>query len=296
MDKAPSSSSSSSTSPRRTPGAHTYTGNMRSPSPRSNFRGNSSSSSNQPFMSSTPAHAALQQNPATPSIPPIGSRVKVMKKHDLRFGMVMFVGKTEFGPDTVWAGLRLDEPLGTHDGEFRKKRYFQCEPRHGLFVHAATCKVLDNFEMPPPQVAPVVPSVSLPSSMSSAARDIAVLPSNAQEVQSHVPTLHPPSNPSSSGKIYSNSRCTTAHPPVATTSNSSSNKSTNNNAQTLQPTATPTATPTAASTAVSVIPKAADDMDELILEVRWGEAVAEEGGEEIGLGRVIVRCEAHASL
>ncbi|GAB5030476.1 dynactin subunit 1-like [Nannochloropsis oceanica] len=48
----------------------------------------------------------------------------------------------------MWAGIRLDEPSGNHDGEFKGERYFTCEPKHGLFQHLGNIKVIDNFEAP----------------------------------------------------------------------------------------------------------------------------------------------------
>merc|ERR1719440_899714 len=50
-------------------------------------------------------------------------------------GTVRYIGPLQ--EDTTgqeWVGVELAEPVGRHSG----RQYFQCQPRHGLFVKAAT--------------------------------------------------------------------------------------------------------------------------------------------------------------
>eukprot|EP00118_Oscarella_pearsei_P004880 m.21650 g.21650 ORF g.21650 m.21650 type:complete len:1043 (+) comp28195_c0_seq3:1100-4228(+) len=51
-------------------------------------------------------------------------------------GVIKFVGKidTEYVDNRIYAGIKLDEPVGEHDGIVKGKRYFKCPPRHGVMV------------------------------------------------------------------------------------------------------------------------------------------------------------------
>ncbi|XP_065828143.1 golgin subfamily A member 6-like protein 1 [Oscarella lobularis] len=73
----------------------------------------------------------------------IGDRVVVhLKKNvfDLEpreySGVVRFVGKidTEYVDNRIYAGIKLDQPVGDHDGVVKGKRYFRCPPKHGVMV------------------------------------------------------------------------------------------------------------------------------------------------------------------
>lgn len=59
----------------------------------------------------------------------IGQRVWV---GGIRSGQIAFIGETHFAPGD-WAGIVLDEPNGKNDGCVAGKRYFQCEPKRGIF-------------------------------------------------------------------------------------------------------------------------------------------------------------------
>jgi CAP-Gly domain len=59
----------------------------------------------------------------------IGQRVWV---GGARPGQIAYIGETHFAPGD-WAGVVLDEPNGKNDGCISGKRYFQCEPKKGIF-------------------------------------------------------------------------------------------------------------------------------------------------------------------
>ena len=49
---------------------------------------------------------------------------------------VRFVGKTAFA-DGTWIGVEFPTACGRNDGTVEGVRYFECAPRHGLFVRPA---------------------------------------------------------------------------------------------------------------------------------------------------------------
>ncbi|XP_014485413.1 PREDICTED: restin homolog isoform X2 [Dinoponera quadriceps] len=47
-------------------------------------------------------------------------------------GTIAYIGETKFAPGD-WAGVVLDEAIGKNDGSVAGSRYFQCEPKRGIF-------------------------------------------------------------------------------------------------------------------------------------------------------------------
>ncbi|XP_066597126.1 CAP-Gly domain-containing linker protein 1 isoform X2 [Prorops nasuta] len=47
-------------------------------------------------------------------------------------GAIAYIGETQFAPGD-WAGVVLDEQIGKNDGSVAGVRYFQCEPKRGIF-------------------------------------------------------------------------------------------------------------------------------------------------------------------
>ncbi|KAF5269688.1 hypothetical protein FQA39_LY08611 [Lamprigera yunnana] len=47
-------------------------------------------------------------------------------------GQIAYIGETQFAPGE-WAGIVLDSPIGKNDGSVGGTRYFQCEPKRGVF-------------------------------------------------------------------------------------------------------------------------------------------------------------------
>ncbi|KAJ3239067.1 CAP-Gly domain-containing linker protein 2 [Chytriomyces hyalinus] len=107
-----------------------------------NLGGNMPQAYPEPTKASTPSRVH-KLPPVTPSSNPksapaevqAGDRVCVMINGGRVLGMVKYVGIFDPYPDIgFWCGIKLDRPLGTHDGIVRGKRYFKCEENHGLFV------------------------------------------------------------------------------------------------------------------------------------------------------------------
>lgn len=62
----------------------------------------------------------------------VGSRCKV-EGFDVE-GTVRFYGKSNEPPNKIRVGVELDEPVGKHNGTFKKHEYFSCPAKHGVLV------------------------------------------------------------------------------------------------------------------------------------------------------------------
>lgn len=69
-------------------------------------------------------------------------QVMMKDKQPALVGIVQFVGHTSFASG-LWAGIRLEVPLGKNNGVVQGVRYFQCLPLHGLFVRPQQLVVMD---------------------------------------------------------------------------------------------------------------------------------------------------------
>ena len=70
----------------------------------------------------------------TNEIPGIGERVICLYgKLDKHYGYLRYNGMVE-NQGGEWCGIELDDPIGSHNGSYCGKTYFECEDKHGIFV------------------------------------------------------------------------------------------------------------------------------------------------------------------
>ncbi|XP_032931798.1 CAP-Gly domain-containing linker protein 1 isoform X9 [Catharus ustulatus] len=114
----------------------------------------------------------------------IGDRVLV---GGTKAGVVRFLGETDFAKGE-WCGVELDEPLGKNDGAVAGTRYFQCQPKYGLFAPVHKVTKIGFPSTTPAKAKPAVrkvlptplkrsPSASSLSSLSSVASSVSSKPS-----------------------------------------------------------------------------------------------------------------------
>lgn len=82
----------------------------------------------------------------------IGDTVSISSTAGNRVGTLRFMGTTEFAKGT-WCGVELNEPNGKNDGAVAGTRYFQCQPKHGIFAQANKVKKVSEKSRPVPTIA-----------------------------------------------------------------------------------------------------------------------------------------------
>merc|ERR1719433_1591133 len=67
--------------------------------------------------------------------------VVLLKKRGL--GIVRYKGPIHCDEDqeNIWLGVELKSPDGKNDGTVQDKKYFSCQPKHGVFVRAVKRKI-----------------------------------------------------------------------------------------------------------------------------------------------------------
>ena len=75
----------------------------------------------------------------------IGQRIFV---NGVKPGVIQFIGETKFAPGE-WAGIVLDDLSGKNDGSVGGVRYFQCQPKKGVFSRLTrlTRQPLDDAQL-----------------------------------------------------------------------------------------------------------------------------------------------------
>lgn len=93
----------------------------------------------------TPTNLTQTRPAPIPSNIKVGERCEVQSGDGTidRRGTIRFVGEASMGKGGVWVGVEMDEPTGKGDGSVDGVRYFQCSPKHAVFVRADKVTVGD---------------------------------------------------------------------------------------------------------------------------------------------------------
>ena len=88
----------------------------------------------------------------------IGQRIYV---NGVKPGVIQFIGETKFAPGE-WAGIVLDDLSGKNDGSVGGVRYFQCQPKKGVFSRLTrlTRQPLDAIQLAALQTQQTQPSAT----------------------------------------------------------------------------------------------------------------------------------------
>ncbi|KAL8686767.1 MAG: hypothetical protein Q9218_006878, partial [Villophora microphyllina] len=68
---------------------------------------------------------------------------QTVELQDGQTATVQFVGQTHFAAGD-WIGVALNSAIGKNDGSVQGRRYFDCQPGHGMFVRPTVPKILDE--------------------------------------------------------------------------------------------------------------------------------------------------------
>lgn len=106
-------------------------------------------------------------------------------------GRLAYIGDTQFAPGE-WAGVVLDDAIGKNDGSVGGVRYFQCEPKKGVFSRLTR---LTRYPLPESALASLSSSVHLTSPTTPVSRktapSLAATPAPTPKATSPTPTLSP---------------------------------------------------------------------------------------------------------
>jgi len=88
-------------------------------------------------------------------VPQLGQLVQLSEN---RTATVLFVGQTLFATGD-WIGVSFDEAIGKNDGAVQGKRYFQCQPNHGMFLRLSSIVAILEDATPRPEPPTAVKDV-----------------------------------------------------------------------------------------------------------------------------------------
>ncbi|KAI4291135.1 hypothetical protein PAPHI01_0409 [Pancytospora philotis] len=58
-------------------------------------------------------------------------------------GVIHYLGPVD-EKEGYWAGVELNQPLGSNDGAYKGKSYFKCRPGHGVFIRFQRLEAVDS--------------------------------------------------------------------------------------------------------------------------------------------------------
>lgn len=85
----------------------------------------------------------------------VGSAVRTTNHPN---GILRYIGTINAAPG-IWCGIELPDASGKNDGSLKGQVYFQCPPKHGIFIKKESVKPITRSPAPTPSPLPSKPAI-----------------------------------------------------------------------------------------------------------------------------------------
>lgn len=110
-----------------------------------------------------------------PTSKDVGQTVRFKTGNENHQGVLRYLGRVE-GQQGDWCGIELREAKGKNDGSVKGKAYFQCPPKHGLFVKKEVVSVVVTTRSPAKRLSTVPSSHTAPKAAAPISKRASIAP------------------------------------------------------------------------------------------------------------------------
>ncbi len=125
--------------------------------------------------------------------PKVGQTVETQ---DGRQGIVRYSGTIKVAQGE-WLGLELSDDTGKNDGSVHGERYFQCSPRHGIFVRKEAIVAIVAIVKSAPSTQRPNGATATPNRLAAQARPSGVMSADLARKRQSLMSAGPGSSPGS---------------------------------------------------------------------------------------------------